>query len=224
MIVPVVQVTVPSTRAPSRWLAPTCLDWMEMAMGSAANRSAPSSVRLLIICVLLGGSCTPQTQRSESQEPTSNPSLTPSPAPSLTPLPLEEARLDGEWMVRLFVRGSNFQSRPEKLQRGWIFTPRCEEGACDVILEGRVRFARDPERRLAGAEERFRVRLSRLGRSYGGLVNGFFASCETPSHPARPSQPEIGGRSMSRWRTLTMWMVHGRRLAGPGAGPGRRHS
>jgi hypothetical protein len=23
------------------------------------------------------------------------------------------------------------------------------------------------------------VRLSRLGRSYGGLVNGFFASCET---------------------------------------------
>ena len=155
----------------------------EMVTASAANRSAPSSVRLLIIGFLVGGSCTPQTQQSESPEPTSTPSLTPSPSPSLTPLPLEEARLDDEWMVRLFVRGSNFQSRPEKTQRGWIFTPRCEEGACDVILEGRVRFARDPERRLAGAEERFRVRLSRLGRSYGGLVNGFFASCET--EPAR---------------------------------------
>ncbi len=40
-----------------------------------------------------------------------------------------------------------------------------------------------PPERQAGAEERFRVRLVQLGRSYGGVTSGFVAACE--SEPAK---------------------------------------
>jgi hypothetical protein len=91
---------------------------------------------------------------------------------------LTEARLDGKHEVKVFVTRNNFDSKPARTQV-FRFLPRCEEGACDVTLSGAMDFSMGlADRQAAGAERRFDIRLTNLGRSYRGTKVDYWASCE----------------------------------------------
>lgn len=109
----------------------------------------------------------------------SPPSPSPSPSPlALEPQPIRDARLSGQYEVRLFITDNTYASTPRKNQRRWTFEPRCASGACDVLLTGRILFNEGLEdRKKAGASGRFQVRLARFAKSYGGTLTDFFGSC-----------------------------------------------
>jgi hypothetical protein len=84
--------------------------------------------------------------------------------------------------VKLFVRSSTFDSKPGGSQL-WRFKPTCDTGACDTALKGRVKFeastSGNQARKKGGATDAFVAKLRLFGKTYGGRVTDFFATCGT---------------------------------------------
>jgi hypothetical protein len=106
------------------------------------------------------------------------PAVSVSPSPTTPPeLPLTGARLAGTYAVKVYVTHNTFDSNPASTQK-FRFEPKCDEGACDVMLSGVMEFGKGlADRQQAGAEKRFLIRMANLGRGYGGTKVGYFASC-----------------------------------------------
>jgi hypothetical protein len=139
--------------------------------------------RIVIPSILVGlfvlAACSEQSPTPESAPAPSEATTEPSPVTS-PDLPKDEARLEGDYKVKLFVRRSNFLSNPAKLQN-WSIEPTCDKGTkCPVVLSGKVEFGSGPgssKRAPSGAKNEFDVKLHGLGGRYGGSVTDFFASC-----------------------------------------------
>ena len=135
---------------------------------------------LVILALTLAGCTSGPNGSSREASPARGGPTASSPLPTDTEppqLPLQDGRLDGKYNVKVFVTANSFDSKPGKKQT-FRFTPRCAEGACDVIVSGVMNFGQGlEERQAAGAEKRFDIRLALLGRSYRGTKVGFWASC-----------------------------------------------
>jgi hypothetical protein len=137
------------------------------------------SIAAIAAFALIVTSCTSDGGTEERATGTSAPAPAPSPTPSKPPkLPVSEARLGGKYDVKVFVTSNSFDSKPLKAQL-FRFSPKCDQGACDVTVTGAMDFGFGlADRQSAGAEKRFEIRLANLGRSYQGTKIGYWASCQ----------------------------------------------
>ena len=133
------------------------------------------SLVLVLVSSLLVAACSSKSGPAASATRNlggDSPSLT-----KLPKLPLPEARLQGIYLVKMYVTHNSFDSKPATNQK-FRFEPKCNEGSCDVTLGGAMQFTQGLEdRQQAGAEKRFLLRLAKLGRDYAGTKVGYFASC-----------------------------------------------
>lgn len=109
-----------------------------------------------------------------------------------------EARLMGNWDVRMKTTNNSFGSKPHRSQHSWIFTPVCKSGACDVILHATIEIG-TAARGKAGAKDKVKTRLVYLNGGYRGSVTGKYASCgqsavsDTWSFSIRPTDGKWRG-------------------------------
>jgi hypothetical protein len=141
---------------------------------------ARKAIAILLVGLPALTVCTDTATNTAEPSTSSEHTVSISPSPTKLPkLPLDEARLQGKYNVKLFVRRSNFGSRPSK-QQVFSFQPLCQQGSCDVNMRARIAFDPTPggeQRQQAGANPKFTVKLRQLGKSYAGFTNGFFATC-----------------------------------------------
>lgn len=151
----------------------------QVADDDAMRRALSGSIVALVVLVSACTSSSSSTVGAPSGTSSFPSELTPSPtATALPDLPPDEARLGGKYEVKVYVTSSNFASKPDLIQV-FHFKPKCDSGACDVTLSGRIKFVGKgaTDRRSAGATGDFVVKLAHLGKGYAGRVTDFFASC-----------------------------------------------
>jgi hypothetical protein len=85
---------------------------------------------------------------------------------TVTP-PISQARLQGPWNVNVKNVGAVPGGRNGSVS--WNFSPVCKAGACNVMLRGQA----------GGANQSFKVRLTRSGRVYSGQTVANIHPCGT---------------------------------------------
>jgi hypothetical protein len=146
------------------------LEWSFMEDNSENQRY---SLRLAVAMILVAAifvSCTGEGVDTAIQSPSLSATPTPkaSPSPTIPPRPgaPADARLEGRYVVRFVVLNSTFGGDLSYKSSPLTISPRCPEGACDVVMEGHIQ------------EDTFKVRLALAKDHYAGVVKSKFATCD----------------------------------------------